>query len=185
VTHPEVVVNPQVPVERWHLSDIGIARMRIFARSRIVHEVKAVWASTETKAIEAAGILGGALGCGVGVLQALGENDRRSTGFLPPAEFEAVADQFFREPHLSVRGWERAIDAQARVLNAARAIVEAHVEGDLAIVAHGAVGTLLYSALSGNPIARSFDQAYQGHYWIARLPEIRPDEGWKPIAPRS
>lgn len=27
------------------------------------------------------------------------ENDRSATGFLPPPEFEAVANQFFANPH--------------------------------------------------------------------------------------
>lgn len=36
------------------------------------------------------------------------ENDRSSTGFLPPEEFEVVADAFFAQPGVSVRGWETA-----------------------------------------------------------------------------
>jgi hypothetical protein len=32
------------------------------------------------------------------------ENDRSATGFLPPPEFEAVADAFFVRPLESVRG---------------------------------------------------------------------------------
>ena len=33
ITHPEVVIDPAVPVPRWHLSDRGIARMRTLGRS--------------------------------------------------------------------------------------------------------------------------------------------------------
>jgi len=185
ITHPEVVVDPVIPVEHWHLGVSGIARMRTFAQSPMLADVGAIWASRETKAIEAAGILGGALGLGVQVLDDLGENDRRATGFLPAAEFEHVADMFFATPCDSVRGWERAIDAQARVRAAVLRIVAGHGDGDLAIVAHGAVGTLLFCALSGNAISRSFDQPYQGHYWTASLPECVPNHGWKSIAPRS
>ena len=184
ITHPEVAVDPGVPVERWHLSDVGIARMRSFASSPVMSSVRAVWASRETKAIEAAGILAGALGLGVRVQAALGENDRSATGFLPPAEFEQVADRFFAEPHVSVRGWERAVDAQARIRKAVHGIVAEHRDGDLAIVAHGAVGTLLYCALSGDPISRSFDQPFQGHFWAAALPDLALNHGWRPIALR-
>lgn len=183
ITHPEVVVDPGIPVEQWHLGAAGIERMRAFARSPMIADVTAVWASRETKAIEAAGILGGALGIGVHVMKDLGENDRRATGFLPAAEFEHVADMFFAAPGDSVRGWERAVDAQARVRAAVLRIVAGHGGGDLAIVAHGAVGTLLFCALSGNAIGRSFDQPYQGHYWTAYMPELVPNHGWKPIAP--
>lgn len=164
ITHPEVVVDAETPVERWHLSASGIARMRTFARQPALSGVRAIWSSTETKAIEAAGILAAALGLGVSVSRALGENDRSATGFLPPAEFEQVAHAFFAEPAASVRRWERAIDAQTRVHDAVSQIVSEHDGGDLAIVAHGAVGTLLFCALAGKPIARTFDQPFEGHY---------------------
>jgi broad specificity phosphatase PhoE len=184
ITHPEVVVDPGSPVERWHLSGPGIDRMRAFSRSPVTAGVRTIWSSTETKAIEAAGILASALGIGLRVSKDLGENDRSATGFLPPAEFEAVADAFFAEPCRSVRGWERAVDAQARVRRAVADIVAVHLGGDLAIVAHGAVGTLLFCAVSGMSISRAFDQPFQGHYWTASLPDLRPGTGWAPIAPR-
>ena len=54
VTHPEVMIDPAVPVERWRLSDAGVRRMRFFAESGIAGRVRSVWASGEAKAIEAA-----------------------------------------------------------------------------------------------------------------------------------
>ncbi|QQV78875.1 histidine phosphatase family protein [Sphingomonas aliaeris] len=159
--------------------------MRAIAALPMIAGVGAIWASTETKAIEAAGILSAAHGLGIQVAEDLGENDRTSTGFLPPSEFERAADAFFAQPETSVRGWERAVDAQARVHRAVSRIASSHVNGDLAIVAHGAVGTLLFCMLAGSLINRSFDQPFQGHFWRASLPDLRPIEGWKPIAPRA
>ena len=164
ISHPEVVVDPGAPIQRWGLSAAGIDRMRAFAALPMTADIGAVWASTEAKAIEAAGILGAALGLGTQVAEDLGENDRASTGFLPPSEFERTADAFFAQPEASVLGWERAVDAQARVHRAVSRIAASHANGDLAIVAHGAVGTLLFCMLSGNPIDRSFDQPFQGHF---------------------
>lgn len=184
ISHPEVIVDPGKPVERWCLSPAGVDRMRAFSRSPVPASVRSIWCSTETKAIEAAGILAGALGLGISVSHDLGENDRSATGFLPPDEFESVADRFFAFPADSVRGWERAVDAQARIQKAVARIVGNHQEGDLAIVAHGAVGTLLFCALSGKPIDRSFDQPFQGNIWTAALPSLEPITGWIPIAPR-
>lgn len=182
ITHPEVVVDPAVPIERWHLSDRGIERMRAFSRSQVCAGVRTVWASGETKAIEAAGILAGALGLGVHVSKALGENDRSATGFLPPAEFEETADAFFAHPGASIRRWERAVDAQARICKAVLQVVARHREGDLAVVSHGAVGTLLFCSLSGHAISRTFDQPSQGHWWTAALPSLRPTNSWTSIA---
>ncbi|PZO73138.1 MAG: histidine phosphatase family protein [Sphingomonas hengshuiensis] len=184
VTHPEVVVDPHTPIERWHLSATGIDRMRLFSRRPELTSLSAIWSSAETKAIEAAGILAATTGLGVSISAALGENDRSATGFLASAEFETVADAFFAQPSTSIRGWEKAVDAQARVRNAVSQIVSRHCDGDLAIVAHGAVGTLLLCALLEKPISRVFDQPFQGHYWKASLSDLKPLDGWQPIAPR-
>ena len=131
ITHPEVVVDPDRPIERWQLASAGIARARAFAGDAAVAGVTAVWASAETKAIEAAGIVAARHGLGVSIEAGLGENDRSATGYLPPAEFEATADAFFARPGESVRGWERAVDAQARVAAAVARIVDGHGEGNL------------------------------------------------------
>ena len=49
-----------------------------------------------------------------------------------------MADRFFAEPKTSVLGWERAVDAQTRIVACVRSIAEQDATpGDLAIVAHG------------------------------------------------
>lgn len=185
ITHPEVLIDPAIPVPRWRLSDAGRARMRRFADGPVAAHVAAIWASAEAKAIEAAGILAAGLGIGVSVDPDLGENDRSSTGFLPPAEFQRMAGVFFACPRESIRGWERALDAQSRVAGAVSRILSGHGRGDLAILGHGAVGTLLLSALRDQPISRAADQPFEGHYWIAALPHLVVEHGWQPIAPRG
>lgn len=172
ITHPEVQVDPGRDVTRWHLSDRGIARMRAFAET--APRFSAIWASTETKAIEAAGILAAAQGIGIQVHEGLGENDRSATGFLPPNEFENAADAFFAYPETSFRGWETALAAQARVVTAWQQIALK----EIAVVAHGAVGTLLRCHLAGLPISRQYDQPGQGHYW--RIVDGQPT-GWQPL----
>ncbi|ABI77619.1 phosphoglycerate mutase family protein [Hyphomonas neptunium ATCC 15444] len=184
ITHPEVIVDPAIPVGRWRLSPAGIARMQVFSASQTMANVRTIWASSETKAIEAAEILGRQIRAPVNIHAGLGENDRQSTGFLPPAEFEQVADAFFAQPEHSIRGWERALDAQSRILKAFKSITENPHAGDMAIVSHGAVGTLLFCALTGQPISRHFDQPFQGHYWRAPFPDLKPETGWEPIACR-
>jgi hypothetical protein len=53
----------------------------------------------------------------------LGENDRSATGFIPEPEFSHVASQFFASPDTSIRGWERARDAQARIVAAVDRVI--------------------------------------------------------------
>jgi broad specificity phosphatase PhoE len=169
-----VVIDPAVPVPRWHLAPQGIARLRRFAASGAIDRVDAIWASTECKAIEGAGILAATRGLGLRVLEGLGENDRSATGYLASAEFEAMADAFFAAPERSIRGWERAIDAQARILAALRQVVEAHDGGgEVLVMAHGAVGALLRAHLLGRPISRALDQRGSGHWLAVELPQWR------------
>lgn len=181
ITHPEVVVDAQIPVTEWGLNDKGRARASRFSSSPVLANVTALWASAEVKAKDTAQILGRALGLSVLTHEGLGENDRTATGFIPPDQFEKAADAFFSKPETSFKGWERAVDAQARIQKPVSEIISEHEGGDVAIVSHGAVGTLLYCALAGFTIDRVHDQPSQGHYWIASLPDLTPVHPWKPI----
>ena len=75
-----------------------------------------------------------------------------------------MADEFFARPHDSVRGWERAVDAQRRVVAAVERAVAA-ADGDLVVVSHGGVGSLLLCHLLGVPIDRRYDQPGQGSWF--------------------
>ena len=184
ITHPNVVISRQVPVPRWPLSELGKQRMRAGLAQPWVREVTAVYCSTEQKAIDGAEILAQHLGLRFTEIPALGENDRSATGFLPPDEFERIADQFFASPNESVRGWERAIDAQVRVVQAVEQIdKQDKTAGAIAIVAHGAVGTLLYCHLAGEPISRRWDQPPNGggNYYPFTLSPRAAHSWWKAI----
>jgi broad specificity phosphatase PhoE len=185
ITHPEVEIDPAIPVTRWRLSERGVARMAAFVASDAPADVGEVWASGETKATQAAALLAARFGLPVHVHEGLGENDRSATGFLPPPEFDAVADAFFARPGESVRGWETAAAAQRRIVGAVDDILSARRgSGDLAIVAHGGVGTLLLCAFESLPIAREHDQPHQGCYWRFDTATRQVLHGWRPIAAR-
>lgn len=159
ITHPDVVIDPAVPVPRWPLSARGLARMQAALAQPWVAAIGAIHCSDEQKAIDAAAILATHRGLGFAQHAGLGENDRSATGYLPRTEFEATADAFFARPTESVRGWERAVDAQARIVAAVDQVLALpRGEGDVAIVAHGAVGALLLCALQHQPISRTHDQ---------------------------
>jgi broad specificity phosphatase PhoE len=180
LSHPNVAIDPGVPVTQWPLSELGRVRMRAGLALPWIPSVTAIYSSTEQKAIDAATILGEHLSVPVVQLARLGENDRSSTGFLAPTEFEAMASEFFARPTESVRGWERALDAQQRIVQAVQTIAATdRTLGAIAIVSHGAVGTLLHSSMAGNPISRRWDQPPNGggNYYAF---EVEPPKvlGW-------
>lgn len=163
ITHPQVQIDPAVPVPDWGLSAIGRARAEASARQDWVKKLTRVVSSGERKAIETARTLAAAAGIEIEIQTAMHENDRSATGFLAPPEFEKAADWFFAHPNASYHGWERAVDAQARIVAAVNAVLATH-DGTkpIAFVGHGGVGTLLKCHLSGLPITRSCDQPVGG-----------------------
>ncbi len=185
ISHPDVVISPHVPITRWPLSERGRARMAAALSQPWVPGISAVYCSTEQKAIDGAQMLAARLGLQPMQVAALGENDRSSTGYLPPAEFEAVADAFFAQPEQQVRGWETAAHAQARIVEAVASIAAADASaGALAIVSHGAVGALLYCHLTGQPISRRWDQPANGggnYLSIQWGPQPRLMSWWLPV----
>lgn len=158
LSHPQVEIDPNRPTPRWPLNDRGVERARVFSGAACLAETVAIYSSGETKALETAALIAAHRGLPIFVDEAMGEIDRSSTGFLPSEAFEAQADAFFARPADSVEGWERAMDAQARICAAFERASKAHPTGDLLLVGHGAVGTLLYCAKAGLEIARRFDQ---------------------------
>ena len=150
VTHPEVVADPKVPVSQWPLSDRGRRRMLAFAEALRSVGVAAIWTSAERKARDGADILGETLCITPKVDSGLGENDRASTGYIAPPEFWLVVEEFFTDPGVSVRGWETAINAQRRIVDAVTRIAASAVEpGPTIIISHGGVGRLLTAHLQG------------------------------------
>jgi broad specificity phosphatase PhoE len=186
ITHPDVVIDPGVPVPDWPLSERGRARMRAMTTRPWARGVRHIIASGERKARDAAQILAEGLGLsGYSVIADLGENDRSATGFLSQAEFETTADAFFAQPLRSVRGWEPAGIAQKRIVDAVGLAVSQAPDGvDIAIVGHGGTGTLLYCHLAGLPISRRYDQPpTNGGNWFAfdRASRKLRYKGWQSI----
>lgn len=184
ITHPDVLISADVPVPQWPLSERGRERMYAGLRQPWVGEVGAVYCSTEQKARDGAAILAGHRGLPVTQIEARGENDRSATGFLAPAEFERTADAFFAQPAVSIRGWERAMDAQARIVRAVQSLAAADTSaGLIAIVSHGAVGTLLYCHLAGHAIARKWDQPPNrgGNFFRFSLAPVGVQAWWQAL----
>ena len=183
ITHPEVVVDPRIPVPQWKLSDQGIARAHRMLEQDWVADIGYIVASEERKAMDTAELLAGHRGLSFATRAELGENDRSATGYLPREEFEATADLFFKRPDRSVRGWEPAHAAQARIVAAIDGILKRAPPVNIAVIAHGGVGALLLCRLKGVPISRAEDQPGEGggNFFVFRRADRALLQGWRPI----
>lgn len=159
LTHPQVTMDPAVPVPRWGLSERGRARVEAILDRRWLRSIERIVSSDERKAVETANIIAASIGLAGEIGEAMGENDRSATGFLEPVAFEAAADRFFAEPQTSWNGWERAVDASERIGRAVDRVLASHPrEKSILLVGHGAVGTLLKCRFTGRAISRAEDQ---------------------------
>ncbi|ODT72738.1 MAG: hypothetical protein ABS75_02740 [Pelagibacterium sp. SCN 63-23] len=187
LTHPQVRLDAAVPVPLWGLSEVGRARAEAFVARGIVPGGAVVFSSREAKALELAELIATATGTPILTDHDMGENDRSATGFLPPALFEDMANRFFAHPQLSIEGWERAIDAQRRIVSAVRTALASVPAGALVIFCgHGAVGTLLKCHVGGRPISRAEDQNNLGapgggNGFLFDLAALQLHSDWTPM----
>jgi broad specificity phosphatase PhoE len=194
ITHPDVVIDPAVPITQWPLSENGRLRMRKALALPWTSNLTHILSSTEQKAIDGTEILSDALNIPHDIIPELGENDRSATGFLPPIEFWDVVKEFFAHPDQSIRGWETATHAQQRVLGAVRSAgKKLGATTPIAFVSHGGGGCLLLAHLAGKPISRDSEQPAPptggppgsggGYYFTFDLPSETLLSGWRPIDP--
>ncbi len=182
ISHPEVIIDRQIPVPQWDLSARGRERLDVLIRQPWVPSIRALFSSTEQKAKTTAAGIAAAHGLTVQYDHDLGEMDRSSTGMLEPDQFDRVVADFFADPHTSVLGWERAIDAEQRIVSTVDRLLHHTAPDDpVAIVSHGGVGTLLLSHLKGTPITRADDQPGQGHYFVFTKDTRTLIHAWHPI----
>jgi broad specificity phosphatase PhoE len=182
LSHPQVNIDPDVPVPQWGLSEIGRQRARAVRHATALQNTKLIVCSAETKAMETATIIADGLDLNYDVRPASHENDRSATGYLKGVEFENAANEFFAHPETSFRGWETAVDAQARIVADASAVLKSWQNGDILMIGHGGVGTLLYCHFAMLPIQRIRDQtAGGGNYWEMAIPECQIIQGWQAV----
>ena len=183
ISHAQVEIDPNVPVPNWSLSARGRERTKGFAEAVLVKGLKRIVTSDETKARETAAIIGAALGIEPEVAEGLGEIDRSVPGYVPADRFEELANLCFAKPEESAEGWERAIDAQKRIVKALDKVLAGHDPSlPIAIVGHGGVGTLLKSHLAHRPISRAGDQPLGGgNAYMMRLTDRLLLGDWMPF----
>ncbi|MEI5681536.1 MULTISPECIES: histidine phosphatase family protein [unclassified Mesorhizobium] len=186
VTHPEVVIDPEVPVPQWGLSSRGHERLQAFCARPFLNSVTDVFVSDERKALDCAETLKSLRNLEFRINPRLGENDRTSTGYVAPPRFWEIVAEFFAHPDASVLGWETAADAQRRVKAAVtECIRDREGKGDVVIFSHGGVGTLLLCDLLGEPISQNRGQPISGGgcYFAFDADTLSVIHAWQDIVP--
>jgi broad specificity phosphatase PhoE len=183
ISHPQVEVDAARPVPEWSLSARGRERTQGFAGTTLVKGLRRLISSREVKAQETAAILGMQLGVPVEHFDGFEEIDRSVPGYVSAEKFEELANLCFAKPEESAEGWERAVDAQARIVKAFKGVLKGHDASlPVGFVGHGGVGTLLKSHLADRAISRAGDQPLGGgNAYMVRLSDQLLLGDWMPF----
>lgn len=184
ITHPNVVIDPAVPVPQWSLSERGKERMKALLAKPWIPTIGSVYSSTEQKAMHGAKILAEYLALDYKMVKDLGEIDRSSTGYLPHDQHAAAASKFFAYPDRSTLGWETALAAQQRIIQAVDSLVEQDKGSlNIALVSHGAVAALYLCHLKGHQISEKEEQpgVSGGNYYCFEAKSKSLVHGWQQI----
>ena len=140
VRHAEVQIEKEIDPTLWKLSPEGRESIHQLSKANVWRDIQKIYTSPETKAIETAQILAAHHRLDVETIEDLREVDRSHGGFLP--HYEEAAKEFFTKEGENIFGWERAIDAEGRIVRGIERLVRANRESSIAVVSHGLVLTL-------------------------------------------
>jgi broad specificity phosphatase PhoE len=149
VKHSMPEVDPAVPAHQWTLSAEGRRRCDSLAVALMAYHPAAVVCSAEPKAGATAALVAARLGLGYEVAAGLHEQERRTSKYLPTAEFEATMEQLFAQPRNLVFGEETARQAQDRFSSAVESVMARYPKETVIIVAHGTVIALFAARHTG------------------------------------
>ena len=148
VKHAAPAIEPTSPAARWRLSDAGRAACVPLASRLAAYAPTAIVASEEPKAAETGRIVAASLGVSFETAPDLHEHDRSGVPFLGADEWRAAIEGFFANPADLVLGRETATAAGDRFARAVAAVLDRHLTGNVAIVAHGTVISLFVARFS-------------------------------------
>jgi broad specificity phosphatase PhoE len=134
VKHASPVAAPDVPAAQWTLSADGEAEAARLAEGARAWQLRAIWSSTEPKAIGTASIMGSALS--LRPTQSGAFDELRMPAFIhPPDAFADAVRAIFASPGDSIGGAEAASSAVARF----SAGIDALTDFPACVVSHGRI----------------------------------------------
>ncbi len=176
IKHSLPLIDPALPARQWRLSEEGRQRCEELAVRVAALMPMQLFSSHEPKAQETAELVGARLNLAVTPVRDLHEHARENVPFLSPEEIHRSIKEFFRQPDALVFGEESARQTLERFTRAVAGIVAAHQNGDLAIVAHGTVITLLVAAHNAIDPYSFWQQLALPDVVVLELPGYRLDK---------
>lgn len=137
----------------WPLSERGEEQVRVLAAQPFWSEIQAVVSSDEPKALATVAGIAAERGIPLFKHESLREL-KRTRGRVD--DYDERVRQVFARPAQSVEGWERATDAQARILACMDELIGRFDPQPFAVVSHGMVLALLLASVQ-NALGQTFE----------------------------
>jgi broad specificity phosphatase PhoE len=179
ITHPEVTVDPEVPIDQWELSEEGFDSVERLLEWDLFDEVDYVYTSEEKKAYTVAEQIKRKCGIDYAKIKDLGEMDRSSTGVISPKEkyMEAVKSAY-ENPASGINGWESHLAVMLRNAKVIEELAKNHKDKTIMIVGHGGAGTTIKCFIKKILPNFSEDPQETGCYFIANLDKWEVIQDW-------
>lgn len=146
IKHASAKIDQRIPRTEWSLTDLGRQRCSGLADALADYLPITLFSSAEPKALETATLVGDRLGIVPIVIAGLQENDRTGMIVTPSPVFRRRISTFFKNPDERVLGHESAQEALIRFSSAIAGMTATYLDGNLAVVTHGAVLSLFVAA---------------------------------------
>lgn len=150
VKHAMPTIDSSLPAAEWQLSDDGRRASSLLAARISAFQPTVVVGSTEPKAAETAWMAASRLDLNYETRKNLHEHDQGDSPFLGADAWHDAVGRFFAVSDELVLGRETAAAAGERFDRAIRETLEHHLNGTIAVVAHGRVISLFVARY--NPI---------------------------------
>jgi len=145
--HAESKLDPNVPADRWHISEEGTESARALASSGVFDDVDLIVTSAEDKAFETAVPIARRIDAEVIRNSSFNELYRGTGPFTSREEYHERVRTAFSIPSSSTGGWETAASALRRFEQGINRVESGTGARSLLLVSHGLVLSLYFARL--------------------------------------
>lgn len=181
ITHPAVNIDANVPIDQWSLSEKGWEQAEQAFELDFWPNVDCIYSSQELKAYSMAKEAARRFGLPFDDTHKIADlGETRGRTFIPPDQFEAAVQEWYKDLDANINGWEPINVMSARVSACIDTLMANHLGETVVVVAHGGSGTMIKCHIQGIKPSRNEDpHQVAGGYFVADWDEKKLISDWK------
>lgn len=146
IRHSKSLVNPNIPIPTWGLSEEGVELAKKLNRIPQIQTLDMVYSSLQPKALETAILATKNTGIPIKTDDRLTESTSFTNKFVTPEELEQNTKKYYSDKHLSFNNGETSDEALKRFMAAISDITKEETDKkNVGIVSHGNILTTFAS----------------------------------------